>query len=36
MPGTIGINHLGLTVLDLEQTTTFFTDCLGWSLLNRD
>ncbi|MBS8259598.1 VOC family protein [Roseibium polysiphoniae] len=36
MPGTIGINHLGLTVLDLDQTTTFFTDCLGWTLLNRD
>jgi lactoylglutathione lyase len=33
---TIGINHLGLTVRDLDQTTAFFTDCLGWALLARD
>ncbi|MEM9634188.1 MAG: VOC family protein [Pseudomonadota bacterium] len=33
---THGINHLGLTVHDLEKTTTFFTDLLGWSLLARD
>lgn len=33
---TKGINHLGLTVRDLEQTTAFFTDLLGWELLARD
>ncbi|MES0881870.1 VOC family protein [Roseibium sp. SCP14] len=33
---TLGINHLGLTVRDLDKTTAFFTDLLGWSLLARD
>lgn len=33
---TQGINHLGLTVLDLDLTTGFFTEALGWSLLARD
>lgn len=33
---TKGINHLGLTVRDLDQTTAFFTDLLGWKLLARD
>lgn len=33
---TIGINHLGLTVRDLDQTTSFFSDCLGWEVLARD
>lgn len=33
---TKGINHLGLTVSDLDQTTAFFTDCLGWEMLARD
>ncbi|WP_346896531.1 VOC family protein [uncultured Roseibium sp.] len=33
---TKGINHLGLTVRDLDQTTAFFTDLLGWTLLGRD
>ncbi len=27
---TLGIDHLGLTVPDLEKTVSFFTDCLGW------
>jgi len=27
---TKGINHLGLTVPDLDKTIAFFTDCLGW------
>jgi catechol 2,3-dioxygenase-like lactoylglutathione lyase family enzyme len=27
---TLGIDHLGLTVPNLEATVTFFTDCLGW------
>ncbi|MHA7772986.1 VOC family protein [Roseibium sp. M-1] len=33
---TKGISHLGLTVRDLDQTTAFFTDLLGWKLLARD
>lgn len=33
---TKGINHLGLTDRDLDQTTAFFTDLLGWNLLMRD
>jgi catechol 2,3-dioxygenase-like lactoylglutathione lyase family enzyme len=28
---TLGIDHLGLTVRDLEACLAFFTDCLGWS-----
>lgn len=33
---TKGINHLGLTVRDLDQTTAFFTDVLDWKLLAKD
>jgi lactoylglutathione lyase len=33
---TKGVNHLGLTVRDLDQTTAFFTDLLGWKLVTRD
>lgn len=29
---TLGIHHLGLTVNNLQATTAFFTDCLGWSI----
>ena len=31
-PLTQGINHLGLTVTDLEASTAFFTETLGWRL----
>jgi len=27
---TFGIDHLGLTVSDLQKTVSFFVDCLGW------
>ena len=27
---TKGIDHLGLTVPDLDQTVSFFVNCLGW------
>ncbi|MFA7438613.1 VOC family protein [Castellaniella sp.] len=27
---TLGIHHLGLSVSDLDRTSAFFTDCLGW------
>ena len=33
---TTGINHTGLTVRDLEQTTAFFVDVLGWTETARD
>jgi len=29
---TLGIDHLGLTVSDLEASQTFFVDCLGWEV----
>lgn len=29
---TLGIHHLGLTVNNLQETITFFTDCLGWTI----
>ncbi len=30
---TNGIDHIGLTVLDLETTKNFFCDCLGWTVV---
>ena len=30
---TLGIDHLGLTVRDLDTTVAFFTDCLGWTVV---
>ena len=33
---TRGINHLGLSVRDLDQTVAFFVDCLGWDEAGRD
>lgn len=36
MPETEGLNHLGLAVDDLEATTGFFTECLGWQESGRD
>lgn len=27
---TLGIDHLGLTVSDLDKTISFFVECLGW------
>ena len=33
---TQGINHLGLSVKNLGQTLSFFTDCLGWEESGRD
>ncbi|TWX72075.1 VOC family protein [Colwellia demingiae] len=32
-PITQGINHLGLTVSNLEQSTQFFTETLGWKVV---
>ena len=36
MPVTQGINHLGLSVKNLDQTVSFFVDCLGWEESGRD
>ena len=36
MAETGGLNHLGLAVRDLDQTTAFFTEVLGWSEIARD
>ena len=33
---TSGFNHVGLSVTDLEKSTRFFTDTLGWTLSGRD
>ncbi len=36
MAMTEGLNHLGLAVKDLNQTTAFFVDVLGWDETARD
>ena len=36
MAETIGLNHLGLSVKDLDRTTAFFVEVLGWEELARD
>ena len=36
MPITRGINHLGLSVSDLDRSVAFFVDCLGWKESGRD
>ena len=33
--GTSGIHHLGLAVADLDATTNFFVQGLGWSLVRE-
>jgi|TARA_B110000908_G_C9872250_1_gene278863 catechol 2,3-dioxygenase-like lactoylglutathione lyase family enzyme len=33
---TNGINHLGLSVLDLDKSVSFFVDGLGWEESGRD
>lgn len=36
MSDTNGLNHLGLSVLDLDKTVSFFVDGLGWEESGRD
>ena len=36
MTQTLGLNHLGLAVKDLDQTTAFFVTVLGWEETARD
>ena len=33
---TSGLNHLGLSVRDLNQSVEFFVTCLGWTESGRD
>ena len=33
---TSGLNHLGLSVRDLDQSVGFFVKCLGWTESGRD
>lgn len=32
---TLGIDHVGLTVGDLESSRRFFCDCLGWKVIGE-
>lgn len=34
-PATVGIDHIGLSVRNLENTRRFFCDCLGWSVVGE-
>lgn len=36
MAQTEGLNHLGLAVADLDETTAFFVSVLGWTETARD
>ncbi|MFC4527819.1 VOC family protein [Dyella halodurans] len=33
---TKGIDHVGLTVADLELSRRFFVDCLGWTVVGEN
>ena len=33
---TQGLNHLGLSVRDLDESVDFFVNCLGWQESGRD
>ncbi|UZN52461.1 VOC family protein [Cupriavidus cauae] len=33
---TMGIDHIGLTVANLEASTRFFTECLGWRVFGSN
>ena len=35
IPATSGVDHIGLSVRDLESTCRFFCDCLGWRLVGE-
>ncbi|HEY7372528.1 MAG TPA: VOC family protein [Polyangia bacterium] len=32
---TLGFDHVGLTVADLESSRRFFVDCLGWKVVGE-
>ena len=33
---TVGIDHIGLTVANLEASKGFFTECLGWHVFGEN
>jgi catechol 2,3-dioxygenase-like lactoylglutathione lyase family enzyme len=33
---TVGVDHVGLTVRDLEQSRRFFCECLGWHVVGEN
>jgi catechol 2,3-dioxygenase-like lactoylglutathione lyase family enzyme len=33
---TNGVHHIGLTVLQLEESAAFFTEILGWSVVKKN
>jgi catechol 2,3-dioxygenase-like lactoylglutathione lyase family enzyme len=35
IPTTCGVDHVGLSVRDLESTQRFFCDCLGWRVVGE-
>ena len=35
IPATFGVDHVGLSVRDLESTRRFFCDCLGWRVVGE-
>jgi catechol 2,3-dioxygenase-like lactoylglutathione lyase family enzyme len=35
LPATFGVDHVGLSVRDLESTRRFFCDCLGWRVIGE-
>jgi catechol 2,3-dioxygenase-like lactoylglutathione lyase family enzyme len=34
-PATVGVDHVGLSVGNLESTRRFFCDCLGWNVVGE-
>ena len=34
-PATCGVDHVGLSVRDLESARRFFCDCLGWRVVGE-
>lgn len=34
-PVTVGVDHVGLSVGNLESTRRFFCDCLGWNVVGE-
>lgn len=34
-PATCGVDHVGLSVRDLESSRRFFCDCLGWRVVGE-
>lgn len=34
-PATVGVDHVGLSVRNLDSTRSFFCDCLGWRIVGE-